>query len=127
MSSIEYEEDFVAEVDKLLAEKDEILNSGVSTPERSQSFDEEPVTPKTEGSKLQVANSLLAMNVKVKDIAKMLDVSEKTVQKWKSQFRNEPSSSNTTGHPDTNDFEIMTTKEVDDVVYEVYGKIEDQD
>jgi transposase-like protein len=119
LTTIDFEEDFVAEVDKLLAEKDLILNSEISSPEVSQSNDEEVTSPKPESSKLQLANSLLAMNVKIKDISKMLDVPENTVQRWKTEFRE---ASLNTDEVETGDYEILSPREVDEVEIEVYDK-----
>ena len=86
---IEYEADIVSEVERLLADKDEILNSEsmISEPTVDAENDHSK-----DDSKRQICSSLLAMNVKMKDIAKMLDVSEKTVQRWKtkmSKFQND--------------------------------------
>lgn len=116
LSSIEFEEDFVAEVNKLLADKDLILNSELSSPEASQSNDEEATSPRPENSKLQLASSLFAMNVKTKDIAKMLDVTEKTVQRWKTEFRDDAPFQKMEIHPGS--YEV---KEEDEVEIEVYS------
>ncbi|KAG5681107.1 hypothetical protein PVAND_010570 [Polypedilum vanderplanki] len=71
---IEYEQDIVDEVQRLIAEKDNILNEVIE--------DDPNITVDYE-SKEDLGMKLIAMNTKVKDIANMLDVSEKTVQKWK--------------------------------------------
>lgn len=93
MEIIEYEADVVTDVEKLLADKDEILNEEMpSTPGESighQSF--EPVVVNTDESKRQLGLSLLAMNVKTKDVALMLDVCEKTVQRWKVKMAQQQS------------------------------------
>jgi hypothetical protein len=93
---IEYDQEIIDEVERLLISKDMILNEGM----------DEPITDVCDESKENVGYSLLAMNVQVrfynflmtsfvqpmnlclqtKDIAKMLDVGEKTVQKWKSKM-----------------------------------------
>lgn len=83
MAVIEYDADIVAEVDRLLAQKDEILNAesiGSSLHQSTQMLPSKENDPK-----YQLAVNLLAMNVKIKDIAKMLDVCEKTVQRWKAK------------------------------------------
>lgn len=86
LTVIEYEPDVVAEVDRLLAEKDEILNSETILAESFVDQVENDQTTAKDDSKRQICSSLLAMNVKLKDIAKMLDVSEKTIQRWKSKM-----------------------------------------
>ena len=80
-----YNEDLVAEVDQLIAEKDKILNP--------ESMFKAVVGTKSGGtksaseeSKQQLGLNLLSMKVQPKDIAKMLDVCEKTVQRWKSKM-----------------------------------------
>lgn len=83
---IEYEADVVAEVDRLLAEKDEILNAEVVLDAAVDQAEIEKQSGKDDNSKRQICSSLLAMNVKMKDIAKMLDVSEKTIQRWKAKI-----------------------------------------
>jgi Mn-dependent DtxR family transcriptional regulator len=84
---IEYESDVVAEVDRLLAEKDEILNAEMIIEETAVAQAEnDPQAGGKDDSKRQICSSLLAMNVKLKDIAKMLDVSEKTIQRWKAKI-----------------------------------------
>jgi transposase len=81
---IEYEADVVAEVERLLESKDEILNSDVIGESFTEQVDNEQTAK--DDSKRQICSSLLAMKVKLKDIAKMLDVSEKTIQRWKSKM-----------------------------------------
>lgn len=81
MEVIEYDADIVAEADRLLADKDEILNSDVIGESFADPVESDLLTK--DDSKRQICSSLLAMNVKMKDIAKMLDVSEKTIQRWK--------------------------------------------
>jgi transposase len=83
---IEYEADVVAEVDRLLAEKDEILNAEMMIEETVIDQAENDPQAGKDDSKRQICSSLLAMNVKLKDIAKMLDVSEKTIQRWKAKI-----------------------------------------
>lgn len=85
---IDYDAEIVEEVEKLMAEKDEILNSGTVPPEDDALIQPSEAQGSCGGddSKRQLGISLLAMNVKSKDIAKMLDVCEKTVQRWKSKM-----------------------------------------
>lgn len=85
---IDYDAEIVEEVEKLMAEKDEILNSGTVPPEDDALIQPSEAQGSSGGddSKRQLGISLLAMNVKSKDIAKMLDVCEKTVQRWKSKM-----------------------------------------
>ncbi|CRK94536.1 CLUMA_CG008039, isoform A [Clunio marinus] len=79
---LECESDVFDEVNKLLEEKDEILNSDDLTDMVVQ----ETEIQELDDPKRQLAFNLLAMNVKVKDISRMLDVSEVTVSHWKSQM-----------------------------------------
>lgn len=87
---IEYEADVVAEVDRLLVEKDDILNAETIIAETVAEQAEHDPQPGKDDSKRQICSSLLAMNVKLKDIAKMLDVSEKTIQRWKAKMVKRP-------------------------------------
>lgn len=113
MTVIEYNSDIIADVEKLLADKDQILdceelvvdeqteqtpNTSTSKPTSRPKKKPETCRDNTkpelslqggEESKHQLGVSLLAMNVRFKDIAKMLDVTEKTVQKWKAELDNE--------------------------------------
>lgn len=90
---IDYDAEIVEEVEKLMAEKDEILNSGTVPPEDDALIQPSEAQGSCGGddSKRQLGISLLAMNVKSKDIAKMLDVCEKTVQRWKSKMMQQQS------------------------------------
>lgn len=86
MTKAEYEEDVVEEVERLLAEKEKILN-----PDISSVVDLPVQTPaqaprQPDDAKRKLGTNLLAMKVKNKDIANMLDVSEKTVQRWKARM-----------------------------------------
>lgn len=83
---IEYEADVIVEVDRLLAAKDEILNAETIIAESVVDHTENDPQTGKDDSKRQICSSLLAMNVKLKDIAKMLDVSEKTIQRWKAKM-----------------------------------------
>lgn len=91
---IECDQDVLDEVDKLLAEKDEILNSELILPTISSSDPVEGIEPPEtrDDSKRKLGLSLIAMNVKVSDIIKMLDVNEKTVLRWKKQSENDGTS-----------------------------------
>lgn len=75
---INYDPDIVEEVDRLLASKDEILNNEANI--------EDLDINTAADSKQNIALSLLAMNVAIKDISKMLDVPEKIVHKWKANM-----------------------------------------
>ncbi|CAG9806146.1 unnamed protein product [Chironomus riparius] len=76
LTVIEYDQDILREVERLISSKDMILNEVVN----------ESITDVCDESKENIGLSLLAMNVKTKDIAKMLDVGEKIVHKWKSKM-----------------------------------------
>lgn len=84
---VEYDADVVEEVERLMAEKDVILNADAVVEGRKQSV----AKPYVDDSKRKLGISLLAMNVKNKDIAKMLDVCEKTVQRWKAKMNDQQS------------------------------------
>lgn len=86
---VDYDADVVEEVERLMAEKDEILNADAVNEGHKQSV----AKPGSSGddSKRKLGISLLAMNVKNKDIAKMLDVCEKTVQRWKAKMNDQQS------------------------------------
>lgn len=86
---VDYDADVVEEVERLMAEKDEILNADAVNEGHKQSV----AKPGSSGddSKRKLGISLLAMNVKNKDIAKMLDVCEKTVQRWKAKMNEQQS------------------------------------
>lgn len=83
IKNIEYDEDVLATVSQLLEDKDELLNVSMPPIEETNSA----LRASTDDSKRQLAVSLLAMNVKTKDIAKMLDVCEKTIQRWKTRMQ----------------------------------------
>ncbi|XP_070498653.1 chromosome partition protein Smc-like [Chironomus tepperi] len=76
LATVEYDQDILEEVERLISSKEMILNEVV----------DEPIADVSEESKENIGLSLLAMNVKTKDIAKMLDVGEKIVHKWKSKM-----------------------------------------
>lgn len=80
----EYSTEVVEEVERLVAAKDEILNEPPPLDLDSSHIIESKCG---DDSKRQLGASLLAMNVKVKDIAKMLDVTERTVQRWKTRIQ----------------------------------------
>jgi transposase-like protein len=91
---MEYEHDVVTEVDKMLAEKDILLSSDVCIQEQvdyleDEIIEEEQTRPQSPQSQFNLCSSLLSMNVQVKDISKMLDISEKQVIKWKHQLENQ--------------------------------------
>lgn len=81
---VEYDPDVVEEVEKLLADKDKILNPEPTA--MITSTVQKPRPREAEETKRKIGTNLLAMKVKNKDIAKMLDVSEKTVQRWKARM-----------------------------------------
>ena len=83
---IEYEQDVVEEVERLLADKDEILNSDIELTNFNDPVENLEPPETRDDSKRQLGLSLLAMNVKIKDISKMLDVCEKTVSRWKARM-----------------------------------------
>jgi predicted transcriptional regulator len=116
MEVIEYEADLVAEVDRMILEKDQLLSAEMMPQMSEQDLDPMPssYSDRTSGddaNKIQLCNSLLAMNVKIKDIAKMLDVTEKTIQRWKLKAGGGQ-------HPVFND--LIETKQE----YEEYGEYE---
>lgn len=84
VKNVEYEDDVVEEVEKLLADKDKILNPDISAVVNLPV--EKPPTRQPDDAKRKLGTNLLAMKVKIKDIANMLDVSEKTVQRWKARM-----------------------------------------
>lgn len=77
-----YGQDVIEEVERLLASKDDILNETVPVVQQDANENKG-----VDDSKRQLGASLLAMNVSAKDIAKMLDVTERTVQRWKAKFQ----------------------------------------
>lgn len=81
---IDYDTEIVEEVERLMAAKDEILNE---PPPQDLEFIHPTETKGADDSKRQLGANLLAMNVKIKDIAKMLDASERTVQRWKMRIQ----------------------------------------
>lgn len=112
----EYDADIVADVEQMIAEKDKLLNADV--------IDEEQI-PVAEAqapaeSKRQLGVSLIAMKVKLKDIAQMLDVSEKTVQRWKAKMNRGGDAVSTSpgdddmGHPVFSNLLIPKEEKVDD-------------
>lgn len=126
MPVIDYDAEVIAEVEKLMDEKDEILNSEV--PDDLEHIQQE-VSP--DESKRQLGASLIAMNVKTKDIAKMLDVSQKTVQRWKVKLQkhetdvDEDECVEDEASQSTFNNLLETKEEVDEqVIYEEYGEYE---
>lgn len=93
-----YDQTIVEQVEKLLADKDSILN-GIQNCQLAQPpIDEdiigegliyEEVEMPNLGSKFNLCANLLSMKTKVKDIAKMLDISEQKVLRWKAKWRNQ--------------------------------------
>lgn len=109
----EYEADVVEEVERLLAAKDEILNELV--PQDLCLIPGSEAKACGDESKRQLGTNLLAMNVKIKDVAKMLDVSERTVRRWKTTASGE----NDGGHPVFNN--LLETKQEatqEDIIFE---------
>lgn len=122
--AIDYDADVISEVEKLMEEKDEILNCEIP-----EDFDHIQQEIKPDESKRQLGASLIAMNVKSKDIAKMLDVSEKTIHRWKARMQKQETDGDDEGedeatHPVFNNL-LDAKEEVDEqVVYEEFGDYE---
>lgn len=89
---ITFDQTVVAEVEKLLTDKDSILNGD---PQETNDDGEELIYEEIEvpdfRSKYNLCASLLSMKTKVRDIAKMLDISEQKVLRWKGKWRNQKS------------------------------------
>lgn len=68
----------------MLADKDKILNPDISAVVNVPV--EKPPTCQPDDAKRKLGINLLAMKVKMKDIANRLDVSEKIVQRWKARI-----------------------------------------
>lgn len=120
---IDIDEEIIQEVRDLIAKKDEILSGEpYQTEELHEAESHEKPLPAND-SKRQLAVSLLAMNVKTKDICKMLGVPEKTVHSWKlrkqqeQQFLEEYEEDVAEDHPEF----IESFKEE---TYEEYGEYE---
>lgn len=75
-----YEDDVVAEVQRLLADKERILNSEEVFNDSEIPGEESPLE-----SKRKIAVTLFSMNAEINDIAEMLGVSKKMIQQWKKQ------------------------------------------
>ena len=98
----EYDQEVIDEVDRLLLAKDHILNE-IPFGDLGSGQTNEPV----DDSKRQLGINLLAMNVKTKDIAKMLDVTERTVNRWKVKVKQ-------ISKDDDGDGKLQKTNENDD-------------
>lgn len=100
-----YELDIVVEVEHMLADKEKLLCAT------------EPGLPAAQNieTKRQVCKSLLSMNVSIKDIAKMLDLPEKSVQLWKACLQKE--SAETEMEDQTFD-KIFEAADEEEVIYE---------
>lgn len=87
---IDIDSEIIQEVQELIAKKDEILSGeALQNVEEPQEAESPEKPPPANDSKRQLAVSLFAMNVKTKDICKMLGVPEKTVQSWKLRKQQE--------------------------------------
>lgn len=82
---IEIPDEVFEEAQDLIARKDEILSVEYQPTEESEEPEATEKPAQSDESKRKLAFSLLAMNVKLKDIAKMLCVPEKTIQLWKAK------------------------------------------
>lgn len=115
-----YDLDIVVEVEQMLADKDTLLSAEVVIEElESSSAVREP----NDEAKRQVGNSLLSMNVAIKDIAKMLDVNEKIVNRWKIRLNKESAVLEVDeGHTEFQ--EDMFEVDEEEVVYDDYAEEE---
>ncbi|CAO1378253.1 unnamed protein product [Diamesa serratosioi] len=75
-----YDQYVLDEADRLEQEKDAILGNFDTSPPQSTSSQK---TASNDKSKRQLGLNLLEMNVTIKDVAKMLDVTERSVRRWK--------------------------------------------
>ncbi|CAO1408741.1 unnamed protein product [Diamesa hyperborea] len=75
-----YDQCFLDEADRLELEKDAILGNIETSPPQATSSQK---TSTNDKSKRQLGLNLLEMNVTIKDVAKMLDVTERSVRRWK--------------------------------------------
>lgn len=112
---LEFDDEIVAEVERMIAEKDELLNSELPD-NLDESFAAIEPQVSSDDAKRQLGVNLLAMNVKIKDIAKMLDVNERTVQRWKVRMQNEQRAdadevAEDIGHSVFEDIELEVTKQ----------------
>lgn len=114
---LEFDDEVVAEVERMIAEKDELLNSELAD-NLDESFAAIEPQVSSDDAKRQLGVNLLAMNVKIKDIAKMLDVNERTVQRWKVRMQNEQradadevADDDVGGHSVFEDIELEVTKQ----------------
>lgn len=85
LETLEFDDDIVTEVNRMLTNKDQLLDSDIIFKELDKALSKSAA----DESKKKLGLSLLNMKVKAKDIAKMLDCSEKTVQRWKSRTNHE--------------------------------------
>jgi len=80
---LEYDQSIEDEVERLMTDKETILND-----EAVLTSTQEPAPSASHGggddSKRQLGINLLSMNVRPKDVAMMLEVTEKTVNRWKA-------------------------------------------
>lgn len=114
LEAIEYEADLVADVEKMLADKNTILDDTAT----ETSISEPAPVQYVDDNKRKLGLNLLSMNVKPKDIAKMLDVCEKTVLRWKLKMRNaeqEAIEDDEDENLETNDYLATEIKQEDDV------------
>lgn len=120
---LEFDDEIVAEVERMLAEKDEILNSELADNLDESSFVAIEPQVSSDDAKRQLGVNLLAMNVKIKDIAKMLDVNERTVQRWKVRMQNEQRAdadevADDVGHSVFEDIEVTKQEYFEEEEYE---------
>lgn len=80
LETLEFDDEVVTEVNRMLTNKEQLLDSDLIF-EKLDSISRSAA----EESKKKLGLSLINMKVKSKDIAKMLDCSEKTVQRWRSK------------------------------------------
>lgn len=90
-----YDQCFLDEADRLEQEKDAILGNIDTSPPQATSSQK---TSSTDKSKRQLALNLLEMNVTIKDVAKMLDVTERSVRRWKCNTPGTADSEDDDGH-----------------------------
>lgn len=89
LETLEFDDEVVAEVNRMLTNKEQLLDSDLifeKLDNMSRSAAEE--------SKKKLGLSLINMKVKSKDIAKMLDCSEKTVQRWRAKANHDEAAEN---------------------------------
>lgn len=81
LETLECDDEVVSEVNRMLTNKEQLLDSDLIF----EKIDKAMSKSAAEESKRKLGLSLINMKVKSKDIAKMLDCSEKTVQRWRNK------------------------------------------